>query len=183
MAAETLAWWTAPKRSRSPGSTSLTRSGSASHRSGPFSSPTFPMVGDVRRGATPLDDGRTRFTVWAPSAREVVVEVRHERGVARHRLSQAGDGLHDVIIADAPPGSDYCYHLDGGPGRPDPISRWLPAGLHGPTRVVDPRAFRWSDAGWGGVPLADAIIYEIHVGTFTHGGTFDAAIAHLPRLR
>jgi maltooligosyltrehalose trehalohydrolase len=141
------------------------------------------MFGDMRRGATPLEDDRTHFAVWAPKAREVVVEVQCGGDVTRQRLEASGDGVYEAIVVGATPGSNYCYRLDGGPGRSDPLSRWLPNGIHGPSRVVVPSAFRWSDGGWHGLALADAIIYEIHIGTFTAGGTFESAIAQLPYLR
>ena len=63
------------------------------------------------------------------------------------------------------------------------MSRHQPQGVHGPSRVVDPGAFSWSDAGWAGIPLETAIIYELHVGTFTAGGTFEAVIDKLDHLR
>ena len=63
---------------------------------------------------------------------------------------------------------------------PDPCSRWQPDGVRGPSRVVDTAAFAWTDEGWAGVSLADLVLYELHVGTFTGRGTFDAAIPHLP---
>ncbi len=78
---------------------------------------------------------------------------------------------------------DYFYVLDGQHERPDPVSRWQPHGVHGPSRIVDPNSFPWSDQNWAGIPLKDFIIYELHTGTFTPGGTFESAIARLPYLR
>jgi len=98
-------------------------------------------------------------------------------------LEPAGDGLFIGVVDDAREGCDYWYRLDGGPLRPDPVSRSRPAGVHGPTRVVDPASFNWSDAEWRGLPMADLIIYELHIGTFTPGGTFDSAIEQLPALK
>ena len=66
-------------------------------------------------------------------------------------LARGSDGVHSGILQDVPAGSDYSYRLDGGPDRPDPVSRWRPIGVHGPTRVIDPGAFRWTDAGWRGL--------------------------------
>ena len=80
-------------------------------------------------------------------------------------------------------GADYRYRLDGGEPLPDPVSRWQPDGVHGPSRVVDPAAFRWTDAHWKGLALADFVIYELHVGTFTPGGHLRRApSARLPEL-
>ena len=78
---------------------------------------------------------------------------------------------------------DYFYVLEGDRERPDPVSRWQPRGVHGPTRIVNPASFRWSDQGWAGIPLKDFIIYEFHPGTFTDEGTFESAIPALPYLR
>ncbi len=141
------------------------------------------MPPDFSRGANPLGDGRTRFEVWAPRASRVIVEVISGNGADRHVLERSGGGVHSAVVAGVPCGSDYVYRLDGGPGRPDPVSRLLPAGVHGPTRIVDPASFAWTDQGWRGIAMADAIIYELHVGTFTSAGTFDAAAERLPYLR
>jgi maltooligosyltrehalose trehalohydrolase len=137
----------------------------------------------LERGAVPLADGSTRFDVWAPNAS--TVEVAATDG-GKHRtfpLSRAADGVHSGTVPDVPAGTDYSYRLDGGPDRPDPVSRWRPFGVHGPTRVVDPAAFRWTDAAWRGLETADLVIYELHVGTFTRAGTFDGVIERLSSLR
>jgi maltooligosyltrehalose trehalohydrolase len=134
------------------------------------------------RGAVPLADGSTRFSVWAPKAGTVEVAVARGGTVRTFPLARGSDGVHSGILQDVPAGSDYSYRLDGGPDRPDPVSRWRPLGVHGPTRVVDPRAFSWTDAGWRGLETADLVIYELHVGTFTRAGTFDGVIERLPAL-
>src|SRR5207253_1421947 len=79
-------------------------------------------------------------------------------------------------------GTDYAFRLDGGEPLPDPRSPWQPSGVHGPSRVVDHGSYAWSDGGWRGVGLADALIYELHVGAFTPEGTFEAAIGKLDHL-
>jgi maltooligosyltrehalose trehalohydrolase len=137
----------------------------------------------LERGAVLLDDGSTRFSVWAPKASSVTVAVPRGDEVASYPLSRASNGVHVGIVSHAPAGTDYSYRLDGGPDRPDPVSRWRPLGVHGPTRVVDPGAFRWTDGGWRGLEIADLVIYEIHVGTFSREGTFDGVIERLPALR
>ena len=137
----------------------------------------------LERGAVPLPDGSTRVSVWAPKARLVEVILTRDGVPESHPLSAGADGIHGGIVRRAPAGTDYSYRLDGGPDRPDPVSRWRPHGVHGPTRIVDPAAFQWSDAGWRGVEMADLAIYELHVGTFTPAGTFDGVIDRLPMLR
>jgi maltooligosyltrehalose trehalohydrolase len=96
-------------------------------------------------------------------------------------MDGAGGGWWE-LDAEAGAGADYGYRLDGGDPLPDPRSRFQPAGVHGLSRLIDPAAFRWTDAGWRGPALADAIIYELHVGTFTPGGTFVSAIDRLGHL-
>jgi maltooligosyltrehalose trehalohydrolase len=135
------------------------------------------------RGAMPLPDGGARFSVWAPNARLVEVVTTRDGKPETHPLVRDAGGVHSGTVRRAPPGTDYSYRLDGGPDRPDPVSRWRPMGVHGPTRIVDPAAFQWSDAAWRGVETADLVIYELHVGTFTPAGTFDGVIERLPALR
>ncbi len=84
---------------------------------------------------------------------------------------------------DVRTGADYFYRLDGERDRPDPVSRWRPEGVHGPTRIVDPSTFRWTDDRWRGVGMADLVIYELHVGTFSRAGTFDGVIDRLSAIR
>ena len=133
------------------------------------------------RGARVERDG-TRFSVWAPKAKrvDVVLEGEGARSVA---LEGNEGGVFEGFVPRVRAGADYRFRLDGGEPGPDPVSRWQPGGVHGASRVVDPRAFRWSDAGWKGPAIADYVIYELHVGTFTPEGTFDAAIARLGALK
>ncbi|MGI8781012.1 MAG: malto-oligosyltrehalose trehalohydrolase [Solirubrobacteraceae bacterium] len=128
-------------------------------------------------GAFPIPGGATRFRVWAPRARELALD----RDGARTALEPAG---HGVFAAELPaaPGSDYAYLVDG-ERLPDPCSRWQPAGLRGPSRVLDAGAFAWTDAGWEPPRLRDVVLYELHAGTFTAEGTFEAVIPHLRGLR
>ncbi|HWP35087.1 MAG TPA: malto-oligosyltrehalose trehalohydrolase, partial [Thermodesulfobacteriota bacterium] len=121
-----------------------------------------------------------RFRVWAPRCRRVEVELAGDRP-ARLALEPRAGGYFEGVAAGGP-GLRYWYVLDGERRRPDPAARALPEGVHGPAEVVDPAAFRWTDAGWRGRPLAEYVIYELHVGTFTPEGTFAAAIARLPAL-
>ncbi|GGQ30142.1 malto-oligosyltrehalose trehalohydrolase [Streptosporangium pseudovulgare] len=118
------------------------------------------------------------FRVWAP-ARE-----RVELVLGEHRLPmrRSGDGWWERAVEEAGPGTDYAYSLDGGPPRPDPRSPYQPYGPHGPSRVVDHAAFGWTDDRWRGTPLPGAVLYELHVGTFSPAGTFDGVIERLPHL-
>jgi maltooligosyltrehalose trehalohydrolase len=96
---------------------------------------------------------------------------------------QAGaDGWWTATVEAAGPGSDYGFLLDGQGPFPDPRSFWQPHGVHGLSRVVDHAAFRWTDGGFQAPPLGAALLYELHVGTFTPEGTFDAAIGKLDHL-
>ena len=125
-------------------------------------------------GATYLGDRRCRFRVWAPLAKSVEVNLIS--------LQRGEDGYFEGIVEGIEPGARYAYRLDGGDPRPDPASRFQPDGVHGPSMVVDPE-FDWNDGDWRGLPLSDFILYELHVGTFTPEGTFEAVIPHLDRLR
>ncbi|MFN3216251.1 MAG: malto-oligosyltrehalose trehalohydrolase [Acidimicrobiales bacterium] len=134
-------------------------------------------------GATPHDDGTT-FVVWAPRCSAVAVVLEDDDGAGRvEPMRRLADGTWTIDVADAGHGHRYRYRLDGGPPLPDPASRHQPDGVHGPSAVVDPRRFRWSDLDWNGLALDDVVFYELHVATFTPDGTFDAAAEELPRLR
>ena len=124
-------------------------------------------------GAVALGDGRTRFRVWAPEAPSV--------SVLGQELERTDDGIWEAEL-DAPAGTDYLYELDGREW-PDPCSRSQPEGVRGPSRVVDPAAFDWSDDDWRGLRLDELVVYELHVGTFSNEGTFDGVIPHLAELR
>jgi maltooligosyltrehalose trehalohydrolase len=128
-----------------------------------------------RLGATPAPGGFC-FRVWAPAAEDVRVRV----GSEDHPLGDAGLGVREAIVA-ASAGDDYELVLDG-TALPDPATRWQPQGLRGPSRLVDPTAFAWTDAGWVTPPLEELVVYELHVGTFSEQGTFEGAIAHLDEL-
>ena len=120
----------------------------------------------------------TGFRVWAPEAGAVQVRIDGEL----HELSADTGGWWQANVEAAGPGTDYAYVLDGGDPRPDPRSAWQPHGVHGPSRIVDHDAFGWTDSNWRGVPLAGSVLYEMHVGTFTADGTFDAAVGRLHHL-
>ena len=124
----------------------------------------------------------TRFAVWAPKAAAVDVCLWIGGQESRRPLAPAGRGWWAVDIGEAGAGTDYRLSVDGGTPRPDPRSPWQPEGVDGPSRVVDHAAFEWRDQRWRGLHLPSAVLYELHVGTFTAEGTFDAAIDRLDHL-
>ena len=119
------------------------------------------------------------FTVWAPGASSVDLE----RNGTRAPMQPAPGGWWRLEVESAGPGDRYGFALDGGPVRPDPRSASLPDGVDGLSEVVDHRAFPWNDSHWRGFHLAGSVLYEMHVGTFTPEGTFDAAIGRLDHLQ
>ncbi len=118
----------------------------------------------------------TTIGVWAPRAARVQAVIAGEAV----ELTTAGDDWWTG--PDLAPGTDYAFRLDDSEAIPDPASRWQPEGVHGPSRVYDQDAYQWADAGWSGRALPGAVIYELHIGTFTPGATFDAAIERLDHL-
>ena len=132
-------------------------------------------------GARMIEADRVRFKVWAPFARIVAVElVDQDRSTIP--MQPSSEGYFEVTVEGVGPRARYRYLLDGKNARPDPMSRFQPGGVHGPSVVVDPDSFRWTDTAWRGMPLEDMIIYELHAGTFTREGTFGAIIPHLFHL-
>ncbi|MGH9155500.1 MAG: malto-oligosyltrehalose trehalohydrolase [Acidimicrobiales bacterium] len=120
----------------------------------------------------------TAFRVWAPHAGRVEVEA----GGRRTLMEADGDrGWRWAEVGDAGPGDDYRFVVDGD-AVVDPRSPWQPHGVHGPSRLVDHGAFAWTDQGWRGFHLPSAVLYELHVGTFTPEGTFDGVITRLDHL-
>ena len=138
----------------------------------------------MRQGAVVGPDGWTSFTVWAPAAASLELIIEHEDADhATHPLTlDPALGVWTGRVEGAPHGTRYRYRFDDGTVAADPASGWQPDGVHGPSAVVDPARFAWTDDGWPGVGLADAVIYELHVGTFTPDGTFDGVIEQLDRL-
>src|SRR5690606_3850937 len=132
-------------------------------------------------GATYLGDDTYTFHLWAPHASDVKLRLLdpEERLVP---LQPVDDGFFQGRVEGIAPGTRYFYRLDDEKDRPDPTSRAQPEGVHGPSQLVDPH-FEWEDSGWAGLPLQRYIIYELHVGTFTPEGTFDAIIPRLPWLK
>jgi len=134
-------------------------------------------------GAEYLGDGSTRFRLWAPSAHGGAMDLllQWQDGEKTHAMTAQGGGWFEAVMP-APPGTRYRFRLQDGLTVPDPGSRHNPEDVHGPSEVVDPRAFEWSDDAWTGRPWDEAVIYELHVGTFTPEGTFEAMATRLDHL-
>ncbi|HJQ51668.1 MAG TPA: alpha-amylase family glycosyl hydrolase [Gaiellaceae bacterium] len=126
----------------------------------------------LRLGAVPCDDGTVEVCVWAPGARSVAVRSNEEVELEPE----------DEFWVGRFAGDDYVVVVDG-TAWPDPCSRWQPQGVGGPSRVLDTSAFDWNDDDWDGVALDDLVLYELHVGTFSEGGTFDGVSPRLRGLR
>ena len=119
---------------------------------------------------------KERLEVWAPRAGAV------EAVFNQRREPMMRDGEWWLLESEVSVGTDYRFSVDGGHPAPDPRSRCQPAGIHGPSRTVDHSLFEWTDRHWQARPLASAVIYELHIGTFTPEGTFDAAVPKLDHL-
>ncbi|MDQ2710512.1 MAG: malto-oligosyltrehalose trehalohydrolase, partial [Actinomycetota bacterium] len=129
-----------------------------------------------------MELGCARFRVWGPRAGRMRVQIGG-RVPSVHEMRSEADGWWALDVPGAGPGSDYGYVIDDdAEAVPDPASRWQPYGVQGLSRVYDQDAFGWTDARWTGRPLAGAVIYELHVATFTPGATFDSAILRLGHL-
>lgn len=155
----------------------------------PENLPTGDLPQPASLGAIALGNGQCQFTVWAPHAQQVEVHILQrssQAGPSRAErylpLQRDAQGYHRTLADDVLPGDRYLYRLDGHNERPDPASRYQPTGVHEASQVVDPQ-FAWEDGDWHGLPLDDYIIYELHVGTYTPDGTFDAIIPHLDMLK
>jgi maltooligosyltrehalose trehalohydrolase len=133
-------------------------------------------------GAEIMEGSGVHFRVWAPNARrvEVVLDMKPDAPVA---LTAEADGYFSAVVADVGAGTRYSFRLDrDGTVLPDPASRFQPDGPHGVSEVVDSSEFRWTDDQWRGVAPAGQVIYELHLGTFTREGTWQAAMRELPEL-
>jgi maltooligosyltrehalose trehalohydrolase len=120
-----------------------------------------------------------RYAVWAPDRHRVRLRIDG----TDHPMTADGTGWWHAAVPGAGPGTDYAFLLDDDPDPlPDPRSAWQPHGVHGPSRRYDHAAFPWTDADWTGRALPGSVVYELHIGTFTPEGTFDAAIGRLDHL-
>ncbi|MDQ3549046.1 MAG: malto-oligosyltrehalose trehalohydrolase [Chloroflexota bacterium] len=131
-----------------------------------------------------LRPGGADARVWAPRCHSVALVVESGDGNwSETRLEAEADGYFSGFVAEISAGSRYRLRLNDADSYPDPASRFQPEGPHGPSEAIEPSAFVWSDGDWPGVGLRGAVIYELHVGTFTAAGTWDAARHELPALR
>jgi maltooligosyltrehalose trehalohydrolase len=128
-----------------------------------------------------IRESGVQFRVWAPRLSRVQVAIGQD-GARRIDMQPEGDGVFAAFVEGMSAGIDYRYVLDSGRSFPDPVSRWQPQGVHGPSRVLD-RAFAWTDGDWRGIPLEEFVIYELHTGTFTPAGSFESMISRLAELR
>lgn len=138
---------------------------------------------DPSFGASVLENGSVAFRVWAPYAKQIQIKLIGQGLPLQVPMKAAERHCFEAVVPHVPAGSRYFYHISGDKDRPDPYSRFQPEGVHGPSEVVDPKAFAWTDQKWRGIPLEEYILYELHPGTFTPEGTFDAIIAHLNYLK
>jgi maltooligosyltrehalose trehalohydrolase len=129
-------------------------------------------------GAEVLAGGGVRFRIWAPGAKQVDLAIG-----SRFVPMKGTDGWYEHLEPQAGPGTLYRYRIDGELLVPDPASRFQPQDVDGPSEVVDPKAYRWNDHAWRSRPWREAVIYELHVGTFTPEGTYRAAIPKLNLLK
>src|SRR5215207_9215479 len=113
---------------------------------------------ELRFGARPLGDGSTVFRVWAPRAQSLEVKVLGDEP-RTFPLGASDAGVFEARVHGVSAGADYFYVVDGNE-RPDPVSRFQPAGVHGPSRVVEPEAFEWTDGDWRGLALREYVVYE-----------------------
>ncbi|MCU0608731.1 MAG: malto-oligosyltrehalose trehalohydrolase [Chitinispirillaceae bacterium] len=135
----------------------------------------------MRQGAWYNSSGSCEFTVWAPARTSVSLHILDPKDRLVPMVKN-DDGYWQVSIGDVAPGARYFYRLDDTVERPDPASFYQPEGVHGPSAIVDQAAHAWQDDTWQGVTREDMILYEVHIGTFTKEGTFDAAIGRLDHL-
>lgn len=133
-------------------------------------------------GAEVREDGSTRFRLWAPSAERLGLELLGPQTRAVLAMQPVAQGWHELVAEKSPPGTRYRFLLESGQAVPDPASRFNPQDVHGPSEVVDPGAHAWQDGAWQGRPWEEAVIYELHIGTFTPEGSFLAATDRLSEL-
>jgi maltooligosyltrehalose trehalohydrolase len=133
-------------------------------------------------GAELREDGTTRFRLWAPGAKQIDVVLGAGDSAGAFEMTAQPGGWYEAVVRDAAAGTLYRFRIDGELKVPDPASRCNPRDVHGPSAVVDPESFEWSDAAWRGRPWEEAVLYELHIGTFTPEGTFAAAIGKLDYL-
>jgi maltooligosyltrehalose trehalohydrolase len=135
----------------------------------------------MKPGTKIIEGKRGIFSVWAPEKEEMILHIIHpfEKEI---KLLKDDFGYFSAEVENITDGCRYFYKLDGKTDTPDPASHFQPEGVHGASQVVDHSLFRWRDNSWKGIPQKDMILYEIHVGTFTKEGTFEAIIKRLDEI-
>jgi maltooligosyltrehalose trehalohydrolase len=154
-------------------------------RDAPVTSPSSPRNEGIRRrlsvGVEPQRDGTAHVRVWGPACTTIDLVMDADRSRV-FPLARRDEGFFEGQVEGIGAGDRYWFRIDGDRLRPDPVSRSQPDGPHGPSAIVDPAAFEWTDAGWPGIIPQGQVLYELHVGTFTPEGTWPAAAAQLPAL-
>ena len=131
-------------------------------------------------GAETRPNGAVLFRLWAPAQQRVLLIIEGLDDALP--MKALAEGWHEIETDAAAPGTQYRFELADGMRVPDPASRHQPQDVHGPSEVIDPATYEWQDGSWKGRPWHEAVLYELHVGTFTAEGTFRASIAHLDHL-
>ena len=147
-----------------------------------MSGPCFPLEHEMPFGPLRLDDGRIRFRLWAPAQRAPKLQISDDRAEYVLPMDPCGDGWFECVTNRARTGQTYCFRLDSGLAVPDPASRFQPRDAHGPSELINPRAYRWRHEDWRGRPWREAVIYELHVGSFSPEGTYQGVIKRLDHL-
>ncbi len=129
-----------------------------------------------------LDDGVAKFRLWAPGAHGVTLELTHARGRHVQPLSAEEAGWYTATLENLPADARYRFRVDNRISVPDPASRFNPQDVHAASALIDPCSYEWSDEAWKGRPWEEAVIYELHVGTFTPAGTFNGVVERLDYL-
>ncbi len=133
-------------------------------------------------GAQCLEEGRCRFTVWAPLHGQMGLKIVHP-SEALYPMTRDGEGYWSIVLDGVGAGTRYLFQIDGKQYRPDPASHFQPLGVHEASEVVDHRTFPWTDQLWRGIDLESSVFYELHVGAFTPEGTFEAILPRLEEIR
>jgi maltooligosyltrehalose trehalohydrolase len=135
----------------------------------------------MKTGAQYLQNNKTQFTVWAPEKETMQLHIVHPTE-QKLQLQKDKEGYFSITVENIQPGSRYFFMPDGKKDYPDPTSNYQPEDVFGPSEVIDHNAYEWHDGKWRGLPFNDLILYELHVGTFSAEGTFEAIIPYLDDL-
>jgi len=141
------------------------------------------LCSNISLGATKQGQDGYFFQVWAPFCSKVELKLFVSGEAVLKPMEKDAEGYFSAKVSKVFPGTRYRYVLDGQKERPDPVSRFQPEGVHGPSCVVDPEEYKWKDCHWKGMALREMIFYETHIGTFTPEGTFESAIKKIPYLK